>query len=84
MTSAGPKDRAGFIEAPLMGLDQSPARMMWPPQPRVPNRPQFGAPEAVTPPGSLGPGGVGSSAHRRRARRLPVDRLAATVSCAHF
>jgi len=24
----GPSERAGFIEAPLIGLDQSPARMM--------------------------------------------------------
>ena len=27
-TSSGPKERAGFIDAPLMGLAQSPARTM--------------------------------------------------------
>jgi hypothetical protein len=31
VTNAGPKERAGFIDAPLTGLDHNPARTMYPP-----------------------------------------------------
>ena len=38
LTSAGPNERAGFIEVPLTGAAHSPARAMYPPTPSAPTR----------------------------------------------
>lgn len=44
---SGPRDRAGFMDAPLTGLDHRPARMMYPPTAMAARAPTFWAVEAV-------------------------------------
>src|SRR3984885_7803059 len=46
-TSAGPNERAGFIDAPLTGAAQRPASATYPPTPSAPIVPTFCAAEAV-------------------------------------
>ena len=46
-TRSGPNVRAGFIDAPEIGLPQRPARAMYAPTPIAPKMPMFWAPEAV-------------------------------------
>src|SRR6478672_6400745 len=44
---SGPNDRAGFIDAPLIGLDQRPASVMYPPTAIADSGPTFWADDAV-------------------------------------
>jgi hypothetical protein len=47
LTSAGPKERAGFIDVPLNGATQRPASAIYPPTPSAAIAPTFCAAEAV-------------------------------------
>ncbi len=47
LTSAGPSERAGFIDVPLTGADQSPASAMYPPTPSAAIAPAFCAADVV-------------------------------------
>src|SRR5215471_14618831 len=47
LTSAGPSERAGFIDAPLTGEPHSPAKAMYPPTPNAASGPIACAPDAV-------------------------------------
>lgn len=46
-TRSGANDRTGFIEAPLTGAAQRPAKAMYPPTAIAPLVPMFRAPDAV-------------------------------------